>query len=215
MKPLAALLEFSKQRANIEPRNYGDGRAGRSAYRSEARSVTEDLHRVKVVYTEALALGVTDEEILEASPRAFSGRLEWNTQRNEWDYRTGQYFPTEYRKAASSVLELAIALHKQAHASEVPRPSFATVADVVAYHQQTGSHWFDRSSMRFFGTRIHTKGILIAGRYFVTSEQPPHGPRGYTVREVSDDGDIRTIGELCGHASSHAASRVARLMVQP
>jgi hypothetical protein len=202
---LQQLIKFVNQRAGIEPGNYGS----MQSYRSESRSVTRDLHEFRKVLAEAYALGVTDEHVTEAAPHAFSGRLEWNGQ--DWNYCTGQYFPTEYRKAARVVLEHAISAYKQAHASDVPKPQFLTVADVRAYHQQTGGHWFDRSTMRYFGTKIHTKGLLICGKYFITSEQPPHGPRGYTVREVKPDGDISTVGELCGYRSAQMAAIAARL----
>lgn len=202
---ITKLVAFANQRAGIDPRNYGSW----SSYRSEARSVTKDLHEFRRALAEALALGVTDEHVIEAGSRAFSGRLEWKG--DDWSYCTGQYFPTEYRKAARAVLEQAISTYRQAHAHEVTKPQFLTVADVRAYNQATGGHWFDRSAMRYFGTKIHTKGLLICGKYFITSEQPPHGPRGYTVREVSTDGDINTVGELCGYRTAKEAAMAARL----
>jgi hypothetical protein len=183
---------------------------GYRAYQRELRGIQKDFRRVKELAAQAIALGIGDDAVIEAAKHAFSGRLEWKGY--NWNYCTGQYWPTEYRKAIAAVLDAAIHAHKQAHASEVQKPALATVADVRAYHEATGSHWFDRSSMRFFGTRIHTQGLLIGGKYFITSEQPPHGPRGYTVREVDEKGDIQTVGELCGYRTAQQAMKAAKLL---
>lgn len=73
------------------------------------------------------------------------------------------------------------------------------------------AHWFDKSSMRFFRTRIvgvssdaqtlrqkRTQRIV-----FMTSEQNTGGisgtvyPRRYSVRIMDHRGDIRTVGPFC------------------
>lgn len=46
------------------------------------------------------------------------------------------------------------------------------------YGSGAGRHWFDRDSMRFFGTRLAATAYSAdagASAYFVTSERPPHG----------------------------------------
>lgn len=74
-------------------------------------------------------------------------------------------------------------------------------------------HWFDESTMRFFGSRIgatHVVGDYETGLWvFVTSEQPPYGPRGYTVHRMTPDGSISDIGPFCQWTRS-VANRVAR-----
>jgi hypothetical protein len=200
---LDKLITFARQRPRLEFANYGDIKP----YRQEAYSILKQLHRFNDLLREAYRVGVADADVIEAAPHAYSGRLEWNGE--GWDYCTGQYFPTEYRQAAAAVLDRAIHSKKQSQADTIPTPRFQTVSDIRAYHEQTGSHWFDRSSMRFFGTKIHGN-TLIKGRYFITSEQPPHGPRGYTVREVSEDGDIKTVGELCGYRTARDARHSIR-----
>lgn len=204
-----ALLAYARKRPGLDMRDYGGGMDGYLAYQQELRGIQKDFRRVKELTTVAIGLGIGDDAVIEAAKHAFSGRLEWAG--DHWEYCTGQYWPTEYRKAVAAVLDQAIHAYKQAHAAEIHKPVFATVSDVRAYHEATGSHWFDRSSMRFFGTRIHTKGLLIAGKYFITSEQPPHGPRGYTVRGVKENGDIETEGELCGYRTAARAAQAARL----
>jgi hypothetical protein len=66
-----------------------------------------------------------------------------------------------------------------------------------------GNHWFEPGAMRFFGTRIESG--VIDGRYFVTSEQPPHGPRRFSIRCANDDATIDTVGKFCAFGSLDAA----------
>jgi hypothetical protein len=65
-------------------------------------------------------------------------------------------------------------------------------------------HWFDDGTMRFFRTRLGAcryvdRTVLL----FVTSEQPPHGPRAYCVRKLDlTTGEIDTLDPgLCGIAT--------------
>jgi hypothetical protein len=76
----------------------------------------------------------------------------------------------------------------------------------------TGSHWFDPSTMRFFGTKVlPTVYQGPGGVYFVTSEQPPHGPRAFTVRSFNPEtADIGTVGEVCSINTKGKASDMAK-----
>jgi hypothetical protein len=78
--------------------------------------------------------------------------------------------------------------------------------------QSAGSHWWDNDTMRFFGTRVCSDTFENGGNvWFVTSEQPPHGPRAYTVRRYDiASNQIDTEGELCGFSSRSGALRSAR-----
>ena len=97
---LNALRTFVNQRPGLEFGNYGDV----SAYRSEMRQITKQR-------AEALAMinyvawhdSIIAEDIIDASKRAFSGRLTINPDLSI-DYCTGQYWPTEYRKAVACVM---------------------------------------------------------------------------------------------------------------
>ena len=133
---------------------------------------------------------------------AFSGRLEWKPYPEAlpitpWHltYCAGQYWPTEYRKAAAAVLERYVSLWRQAYAAATP-PTFIyrTMDDVIAANKAIGNHWFERDTMRFFKTRIESG--LIAGHRFITSEKGPDGVRRYSVREACPDGTIDTVGEF-------------------
>lgn len=73
-----------------------------------------------------------------------------------------------------------------------------------------GSHWWDRGSMRWFGTRASEQVYQgKGGIYFVTSEKPPHGGRKFSVRKYNPEAkDIDTIGEFCS-MTRHTAHKTA------
>ena len=105
---LHALAAFAATRPGLAPRDYArDWRdtEGRKAYAAEVRSITKDLHHARALLTAVRLSGITEAQLVEAF-RAFSGRLSWDG--NSLDYCTGQYYPTEYRKAVCSVLASAL-----------------------------------------------------------------------------------------------------------
>lgn len=200
---LFALVNYAAQNPGLEPGNYGTGMDGWRALQEESRNIGNDWKRFKTALAECASEGVTDAQVIEAAKGAFSGRLQWSG--DHWEYTTGQYWPTEYRKAAASVLESAI------HAVKVARPAVkrtvVTIAALRELNEQNGGCWFKPSSMRFFGTKIESG--IFNGR-FVTSEQPPHGPRKYTLRKFNDEGDISTEGEFCGYNHKAQAMKALR-----
>jgi hypothetical protein len=104
---VAMLDRWIRQRPGMEYANYGDA----ASYRSELRGITKDGSIAKRLlrYVE-LADSITAQDIISASARAFSGRLVIAPSVNGWkiDYCTGQYWPTEYRRAVCAVLSSAI-----------------------------------------------------------------------------------------------------------
>lgn len=87
-------------------------------------------------------------------------------------------------------------------------------------NQRAGYHFFDASTMRFFGSRLPRKVYPVPnGALFVTSEQRPAGygedlaPRRYTVRFIHDIGLTHTIGEFQAFTTREGANRYARLLV--
>ena len=103
---LASLNAFARQRPGLEFGNYGEIKA----YRAELRSIARDLHDCKTLLR-AVELSSVDAETLKGAFRAFSGRLSIVTRddgRIALDYCTGQYFPTEYRKAVCAVCAAAL-----------------------------------------------------------------------------------------------------------
>lgn len=76
-----------------------------------------------------------------------------------------------------------------------------------------GSHWWDRGSMRSFGTRAGQKVYQgEGGVYFVTSEQPPHRKRAFSVRQYDPaTTSINTVGEFCSMTRAVAHRQAAEL----
>lgn len=105
---LAALSAFIRQRPGLEYGNYGDA----TAYRSEVRSITRDLHDAQeLLAAVSWRQGIDETALRYAIANAYSGRLTLQDTAAggvSLDYCTGQYFPTEYRKAVCAVLSSAL-----------------------------------------------------------------------------------------------------------
>ena len=96
---LGELAAFAASRPRLEYNNYGD----RASYRAEVRGITRDLHHARALLTAVRLSGVTEAQLVTAFR---SGRLSWDGSR--LDYCTGQYYPTEYRKAVCAALASAL-----------------------------------------------------------------------------------------------------------
>lgn len=117
---LEALRKWINQRPGLEYGNYGDWKT----YRSELRSITRDRADALQLLRAVSGRDSITAENLIASFSAFSGRLTitegpaislridgTNTiypSAVKLVYCTGQYWPTEYRKAACAVLAAAL-----------------------------------------------------------------------------------------------------------
>lgn len=127
-------------------------------------------------------------------------------KKGDWRYTTGQYFPTEYRKAAATLIEYATRRVRQARPKETAE-RITTIAQLKALNQKNGNCWFDKSSMSFFGTKIESE--VIQGEYFITSDKRGFDDdlgRGFTIRRFNLDGSIRReIGELGQYDSKSEA----------
>lgn len=99
---LEMLHRFVNQRPGLDFGNYGDVRS----YRSEMHAIARDRADAIELLAYVGRSSITAEQILDAMPRAYSGRLSWDGR--ALTYTTGQYFPTEYRKAVCAVLASAI-----------------------------------------------------------------------------------------------------------
>lgn len=110
---VSAILHFAERRPGLDPRDYirdwsdSDGRAN---YRRESRRITRDLHHTRALAQYVMLHSITADDLIEASRRAYSGRLSLKptAEGYEVDYCTGQYFPTEYRRASACVLANAV-----------------------------------------------------------------------------------------------------------
>ena len=100
---IAALRAFVAQRSGMDWHNYNDA----ASYRSEQREIMRDGKEAReLLRAVELRDSITADDIIAASNRAFSGRLSI-VGRDDGavgvDYCTGQYFPTEYRKAVCAL----------------------------------------------------------------------------------------------------------------
>lgn len=109
---LTAIDTFVSRRPGLNPRNYDS----LSSYRSEMRRVRQDHNDYLALRAHvAWCGGITAEHLLQACRSSFSGRLSIEevtakdgTPAAQVNYCTGQYFPTEYRRAACAVMASAL-----------------------------------------------------------------------------------------------------------
>jgi hypothetical protein len=103
---LDTLRAFAAKRPGLEFADYGDV----ENYRRESRAITNDLHNARELIRAVELSNITAEQIIKASRSAWSGRLTITESESGYklDYCTGQYFPTEYRKAVCGVLAAAL-----------------------------------------------------------------------------------------------------------
>lgn len=107
-----ALGAFISQRSGIDFRNYasGDYRASRECFLGDYRPILKHGKHARRLLDYVSRRDISAEDLMEASRRAYSGRLSFVTRGESIgvNYCTGQYFPTEYRRAACAVLARAI-----------------------------------------------------------------------------------------------------------
>jgi hypothetical protein len=135
---MQALRKWVAQRPGLEFANYGDV----TAYRAEARSITRDLREAEVLLDAVeWRTSSIDADALKAALRsAYSGRLSWDGER--LDYCTGQYWPTEYRRAVCAVLASALW-----HATREAHPNYDGCALRAHFVREFGrtmaQRWFN------------------------------------------------------------------------
>ena len=110
---LSAISAFARQRPGLDFANYGD----RKPYFAEVRAITRDLHDYRALLAEIdRCPSVTAEMLLAAAKSAYAGRLSMTADDSgavAVSYCAGQYWPTEYRKAACAVLAAALWARKR------------------------------------------------------------------------------------------------------
>jgi len=104
---LNALRSWVNQRPGLDYCNYGD----RRSYRAELRGITRDKKDALALLSAVELSPVTADQLRASFRRAYSGRLTWKEDGKgggRLSYCTGQYWPTEYRKAACACLAAAL-----------------------------------------------------------------------------------------------------------
>ena len=86
-----------------------------------------------------------------------------------------------------------------------------TLADAKRVNKKVGGFFFDKGTMQFWNSRMHTTR-LIGLRYFISSEQSEGMPRRYRVREIRPNGSIYTVGD--SYPSLEAAKNKAQALAK-
>lgn len=150
-----ALIDYAMQNPGLEYRNYGEP----TSYRAELRGIAKDLERVQNLARAAIDLGVTDADLIAEAPHAFSGRLSWTGK--EWDYCTGQYWPTEYRKAVAALLDRCCHNKKLSKKFEPLPDREYSIAEMKEICERTGSYFFQNSRRGERKTKLKGNRIKI------------------------------------------------------
>lgn len=102
---IAALHKWIAQRPGLEFGNYGDV----SAYRSEMRRITRDLHHARaMIHYIAWHDSITADMILNAADNGSRLTMAVDGNKVTINYVTGQYWPTEYRCAVCALMSSVI-----------------------------------------------------------------------------------------------------------
>lgn len=93
--------------------------------------------------------------------------------------------------------------------SELFDRSFFTIKEVKQANKDLGHHWFSPDTIRFFNCRVLP--TVYGGHYFITSEKYDYNsPRLYTIRFVSSDGSIDTVGDFQYYETAGQAKKAIK-----
>lgn len=145
---LEALRAFIAQRPGLEFGNYGDV----SAYRSEMRSITKDLHTARTLLSAIEWRDSITADMIEEAAK--NGRLSFvqvtkdaqTVDHYAIEYTTGQYWPTEYRAAVCRLLSSTL----WAWMRDTSMPSDARLLEL----KQSAGDYLRASFKREFGAGI-------------------------------------------------------------
>jgi hypothetical protein len=169
-----ALATWIRQRPGLEFGNYGN----MTSYRSEMRSIAKDKRDAETLLQAVRWRdSITGEKLQEAFKHAFSGRLKVTVKEHDYtiqqgpevptstgwdvelDYTTGQYWPTEYRKAAAAVLASALWEWQR---DSMPKPDAVVATSFKerfgdSYDGKSAGDWLRRSFRKEFGSALQRR----------------------------------------------------------
>jgi hypothetical protein len=134
---LHCLSAFIRQRPGLEYGNY----CNPTSYNAEMRSITRELHHARELLAAVSWRTSIDVDALKKAFGAYSGRLTWDGQ--QLDYCTGQYWPTEYRRAVCAVLSTALFHYWAACAPEGTAPGVYARAAAKKELSRGAAEWVD------------------------------------------------------------------------
>jgi hypothetical protein len=175
---LAALRKFVGQRPGLDFANYGDA----AAYRAESRSITRDLNHAKTLLRKVeTASGISGLNLIEAT-RGSRLKIVETLTGHKVEYCTGQYFPTEYRRAVAAVC--AGALWDYIRETSMPAPVY-----FVEWQNERGE--YARANREPLKQRDAAEWLATLTRNQKEKEKekaafatPPHGYGYTTIREA-------------------------------
>lgn len=95
-----------------------------------------------------------------------------------------------------------------------------SISQVRALNSVAGYCWFSASTLRFFAGKVYSSVVtmpdcwlFISSEQFTSSSGRPD-PRKYTIRSISIDGDVDTVGEFGQYRSKEAALAEARRLAK-
>jgi hypothetical protein len=142
---LGMLDSFIRQRPGLEFGNYGDVKS----YRAELRRIGKDLSHARTLLRAVECRKSITADDLRAGFYAYSGRLTLTDGKKgpTLDYCTGQYFPTEYRRAVCAVLSSVLWSYwrENAPVDAGPTERHSNLQNVGDYIRNTARREFGRS----------------------------------------------------------------------
>jgi len=140
---LASLRAFVRRRPGFDWHNYGDA----ASYRADVRRAGRDLREAGELLR-AVSLRRSC-----AIPENKGQRLFWTG--TEWEYITGQYFPTEYRAAACRVLVSALwAWYAESLPEKTHTHNQETGEITERFDGLRAGEWIRRAALRDLGPRL-------------------------------------------------------------
>ena len=156
---LETLARFIASRPGLEWANYGDS----TSYRADQRAIARDRrHAETLMAYVGRRPSITADDLMRAARDAYSGRLTITESPEGFriDYCTGQYYPTEYRRATCAVLASAIWDNLRANMPEGIRFRNMETGEQYTLHNGLRAGDYLRQAAR------HELGSPIASRFF-------------------------------------------------
>ena len=82
---------------------------------------------------------------------------------------------------------------------------YKSMSEIREKNKSIDNYFFSKDTMRFFKSKIET-GVL-KDKYFITSEINPSDVKKYTIREATEEGEIKTVGDFHSFTSVKQAKQ--------